>query len=135
MGRIDALWAGGDLVVADELYSANLAVNGEPSGPDDVKAVLGMFRTAFSDMSFEIKEQFAVGDLVVTRLEQSGTHTGPLESPLGVIPPTGRTFTIGGIEIHRIADGKVADAWAQFDLLGLYQALGALPAVLSSPST
>ncbi len=132
MDRIDELWGGGDLAAADELYAEDLVVNGRPVGLEGAKAVLTLYRTAFPDMSFEIQDQFVVGDRVVTRLQQSGTHTGPLESSIGMIAPTGKTFTIGGIEIHRIAGGKVAEAWVQFDMLGLFQALGALSASTTS---
>jgi predicted ester cyclase len=36
--------------------------------------------------------------------------------------------TATGIGIGRIADGRIAEAWAAYDALGLMQQLGALPA-------
>jgi predicted ester cyclase len=36
--------------------------------------------------------------------------------------------TVSGITIDRIADGKIQASWAQFDMLGLMQQLGAIPA-------
>ena len=123
MARIDALWGGGDLGAADHLYAEDLKVNDQPYGPDDVRATILRLRTAFPDMSFKIEQQFVVHDRVVTRLTQSGTHEGPLETPIGTIAPTGKRFTITGIEIHRIAGGKVAEAWVEFDMLGLLRQL------------
>ena len=110
MKRIDELWGGGDVAAADELYAQDLSVNGIPVGIEDVKAIIARMRTAFPDVRFELKDQFVAGDRVVTRMEQTGTHLGSWDSPIGTLEPTGRTFTISGIEIHRIADGKVAEA-------------------------
>ena len=43
------------------------------------------------------------------------------------IPPTGRQVTFAGVDFSHIVDGKVAEHWAQFDLLALMQQLGAAP--------
>ena len=37
-------------------------------------------------------------------------------------------MTISGIEIVRIANGRVVERWGQFDNLGMLQQMGALPA-------
>jgi predicted ester cyclase len=44
------------------------------------------------------------------------------------LPPTGKSITMTGIEIFRIEDGKVAELWAEANLIGLMQQLGAFPA-------
>ena len=62
-------------------------------------------------------------DLVVTRLRGRGTFTGEI---LG-IPPNGKLIEITGISIHRIANGKLVEHWANADLLGFMQQLGAIP--------
>jgi predicted ester cyclase len=45
------------------------------------------------------------------------------------MPPTGKQVTGSGISIHRIADGKIAEAWVNFDTLGMLQQLGVIPAM------
>ena len=37
------------------------------------------------------------------------------------VPPTGRPITVSEIYIYRIADGKIAERWGQWDALGLLQ--------------
>jgi predicted ester cyclase len=64
------------------------------------------------------------GDKVVVRVTARGTHQGQL---MGIVP-TGKHVAVTGIGIYRIADGKVAEAWVNRDLLGLLQQLGAFPA-------
>lgn len=53
------------------------------------------------------------------RVTWRGVHTGTF---LG-IPPTGRPFRVSGIGLFRIADGRVAERWLEFDGLGLLRQL------------
>jgi predicted ester cyclase len=62
---------------------------------------------------------------VVARLTQSGTHHGIF---LG-IPPTGKRVQVTGIEIFRLAGGKIVEHWNSYDDLGLFQQLGVLPPI------
>ena len=64
----------------------------------------------------------AEGDRVVVRWTAEGTHQGEL---LG-IPPTGKRLRFSGISIYRLAEGKVAEVWEEFDRLGLMQHLGVI---------
>jgi predicted ester cyclase len=43
------------------------------------------------------------------------------------VPATGRQITINGIDMSRVVDGKIAEHWAQFDIVGVMQQIGALP--------
>ena len=122
----------GDLDLADKLIAPN-AVNHDPAAPPDipggapgVKAVVTMLRSAFPGDHHTIEDLIAEGDKVVVRLIHSGTHQGTF---LG-LPPTGKHITNTSIHIFRFADGKLVEAWANQDDLGLMQQLGAIPAML-----
>jgi predicted ester cyclase len=67
----------------------------------------------------------AEGDLVVTRLRGRATFLGEC---LG-IPPNGKVVEITGISIHRVADGKLVEHWANIDSLSFMQQLGAIPSL------
>ena len=54
-----------------------------------------------------------------------GTHQGELMG----IPATGKQVIASGISILRVANGKIAEQWDNFDNLGMLQQLGALPAM------
>jgi predicted ester cyclase len=43
------------------------------------------------------------------------------------MPSTNKKATITGIEIYRIANGKIAERWGNFDQLGMLQQLGVVP--------
>ncbi len=70
----------------------------------------------------------AEGDKVVSRGSWTGTHTGPL----GNIPPTGKKVMVSGIDIIRVANGKIVEHWEATDSLGLLPQLGLIPGPAAS---
>ena len=101
-------------------HSAPVGAQGGIAG---AKQVACMFLAAFPDVRFTVEDLIAEGDRVVARLTQCGTHYGMF---LG-LPPTGKRVQITGIEIFRFAGGKIVEHWNNYDDLGLFQQLGALP--------
>jgi steroid delta-isomerase-like uncharacterized protein len=106
-------------------YVDHKAPPGTPSGPEGIAHVITMFRQAFPDLRFTIEDQVAEGDKVATRYTFRGTQQGELMG----IPPTGKQVSIGGISIYRITDGKMQQAWIEYDMLGLLQQLGVVPSM------
>jgi predicted ester cyclase len=43
------------------------------------------------------------------------------------IAPTGRRVSIAGMTIDRLADGKIAESWDNYDAMGMMQQLGVIP--------
>ena len=111
----------GDLAMVDELWIAGMLEEGKRS--------IVALRTAFPDYHRTIDAQIAEGDIVATRWTARGTHRGPFQSRIlgRTIPPSGRSFEAQGISMHRIADGRVAQAWVVGnDSAELLAQLGAL---------
>jgi predicted ester cyclase len=65
----------------------------------------------------------AEGDKVTMRYGWRATHQGELMG----IPATGKQVTTSGISILRVADGKIAEQWDNFDNLGMLQQIGVVP--------
>jgi hypothetical protein len=59
-------------------------------GPKELGRTVEVYATAFPDMHRELHAFYVVGDTVVVELALQGTHKGPLELPIGIIPPTGK---------------------------------------------
>jgi steroid delta-isomerase-like uncharacterized protein len=123
-------WNARDLDAFDEIIAPD-AVSHDPQdpfagvgGPEGARRSAEMYHAAYSDARFELHEQIAEGDLVVTRWTGKGTHDGEL---MGVAP-TGKWVEVDGIAIDRIADGRIVESWTCFDALGMMQQLGAIPA-------
>lgn len=126
------MWGAGDLSVADELYAPDyvdhVGRGPEPSrvvGVEGIKQAVRLFRTAFPDLQYVVEEEMAERDLVWTRFFASGTHLG---SFLGAAP-TGRTVTYTGMDLNRIADGRIVESWVNYDALALLQQVGLVPPI------
>ena len=115
-----------DLVdeLAVEDYVEHDPFPGQGDGRADLRARVELILAAMRPLQFEIQELVAEGDRVVARWVQQGTQSG---SFMG-IPPTGREYTMAGIDVHRLRDGRMAEHWHVVDLFGLLQQLGAIPA-------
>jgi steroid delta-isomerase-like uncharacterized protein len=117
----------GNLAAVDEVFSAdfvdNAAPPGLPAGPEGFKQLVTMYRTAFPDVQINIEDIVAEGDRVALRWTAKGTHLGELMG----IPATGKPVTVTGIDIDRIAGGKIAEHWGAFDQLGMMQQIGVVP--------
>src|SRR6266446_222601 len=59
-------------------------------GPKELGGTVEIYATAFPDMHRELYAVYVVADTVVVELALQGTRKGPLEMPLGMIPPTGK---------------------------------------------
>ncbi|SRR6266568_379677 len=79
--------------------------------------------TAFPDLHVTLEDLVIAGEKIVARVTYHATHTGDL----GGIPPTSKQVTWTGISILHFVDGKVVEDWANSDLLGLMQQIGAIP--------
>ncbi len=87
-----------------------------------MRQLAAMFYRAFPDLRVEVGHLLAEGDLVADHVTVSGTHQ---EEFMGVAA-TGKRVTFTGTNINRIADGKIAEHWGNFDNLGMMQQLGAI---------
>lgn len=124
-------WDQKNLVVANELIAATHVDHTPgsppalPPGPEGFKQFASIYFAAFPDLRLTIEDMVAEGDTVVTRWTSHATHAGNLMG----IPPTGKSTTVTGITINRIAGGKAVETWTNFDMLGLLQQIGAIPAM------
>ena len=122
------VWGRGDAAAIDELFAADVADHnafpGQPSGAEGVKQIVTLFRAAFPDLQITNEEILADGDRAVLRWSAQGTHEGELAG----IPATGKRVRMTGIDILRIAEGKVVERWGEYSSLELMQQLGVIPA-------
>jgi len=126
-------WANrGDSAVADELMATNLVFRNPPvaiNSLEDFKKLMATLHAAFPDSRFTIEDQIAQGDKAAVRWTLRGTHQGEFQGRR----PTGRTMTVTGINLFRIADGKIQEITVNMDLLGQAEQLGWLPPPLQPP--
>jgi steroid delta-isomerase-like uncharacterized protein len=123
----EEVFEAGQLDVADALVAPDCrdaADMQDRRGPERVKEVATMLRSAFPDQHWEIHDLIAEGDRVVMHSSISGTHTGLFMG----MPPAGRTFRdVHHIYIFTFRDGKIAEYRAVRDDVSLMRQLGAIP--------
>ena len=110
-----------DLLAEDGVIHGLVDGNGNPvTGLKAFHEFHNQFRGAFPDINVSVDDVIADGDRVVARCSVRGTHSG---DHLG-FAATDAPVNFDGIAIVRIKDGKIIEAWNQFDFLQMNKQLG-----------
>ncbi|WP_172283729.1 ester cyclase [Chryseobacterium sp. LAM-KRS1] len=102
----------GNVETFEELMDENFTNHSAPQGADNGKQGMintfnGILRPAMPDIQVTILQQVAEEDLVTTRKNISGTHTGNFMG----IAPSGKRISIDVIDIVRLKNGKYFEHW------------------------
>ncbi|MFC4549056.1 MULTISPECIES: ester cyclase [Halorussus] len=132
----EEVWEQKNYDAIDELVAEDYVLH-DPSMPEPVRGrdeyrEMAEMGASIVDGPIEIDQLLAMDDYVVSRWTQRGTHVGKM----GNVEPTNEEVTINGIDINRFEDGKLAETWAEVNLLNMLMQVGAIPADLfeSAPS-
>jgi predicted SnoaL-like aldol condensation-catalyzing enzyme len=117
----------GDLALVDEIFDPTFIDRSAPPGlPGDREGVrrgVDAFRRAFPDLHFELADEIADGDKVVSRIVARGT----MRDSLFGLPPTGKSAAWEQIHIIRLLDGRILEHWSLSDDMGMLRQLGLAP--------
>jgi steroid delta-isomerase-like uncharacterized protein len=124
---VDAFWNTGNVEIMPQIYHADYQGH-DPSGMHagdlaQFTATAKAVFAAFSDVKVVIHDLLVDGDKVTKRWTATSTHTGEFMG----IPASGNQVEFTGINIYRIADGKIIEAWSNSDTLTFMQGIGAVP--------
>ena len=115
-----------NLEALDNLIAPDIVIHGaDPSDPPGAERFKRNFRAliaAFPDFQIVVEDQIAEGDKVVVRWSDTGTHQGVFAG----VMPTGKPLLLTGIDILRIADGRIVERWSEYDMLSVLEELGAI---------
>jgi steroid delta-isomerase-like uncharacterized protein len=119
-GDLDALV---DMCHPDAVHS-----NGDVThrGAQGVRDLFKPVIDASSEREVQINNVVESGDTVVVEYIFRFKNTGPIASPRGTIPPTGRDVNLASIAIYELRDGKLAGSRGMYDGLALMTQLGLL---------
>jgi predicted ester cyclase len=101
----------GDSSIADAIIAEDFIDHSHPEmprGPEGVKHMLQRTNRAFTDISVRRTHMLFDGELVAFRFILSATHSGPL----GTIPASGKRIALEGMDLIRIAGGKMIELWS-----------------------
>jgi steroid delta-isomerase-like uncharacterized protein len=123
----EEVWNKGREEAIDELFSDEGIAHGlvgengqELRGPAEFISFFRKFRGAFPDIQVTIEDCITEGDKAAVRCRVQASHTG---EGLG-IAATGRPVEFEGMSIVRVREGKIVEAWNNFDFMSLNQQIG-----------
>ena len=91
----------------------------------------GWFRP-FPEVKVEMLNVIKSGDWEVMEAVGRGKHTGPIVTPEGEIPATGRTLDLRFVSIIRVRDGKIVEGRDYYDVASLMDQLGLTPEAMAT---
>jgi steroid delta-isomerase-like uncharacterized protein len=114
-----------ELMASGSVYDEK-ATGRSIQGADEIVQALQAWATAFPDATGNIMREIEAGDTAVIELVWRGTQTGPLETPNGPLPPSGRKVEFSACEVFTVKDGKVKSDTHYFDLMTMLTQIGAM---------
>jgi steroid delta-isomerase-like uncharacterized protein len=124
----DEVWNEGREATIDEMCAKEAVGHGQTHdgsdivGPDRFKEFWRAFRAAFTSMHVEIHQTIEQGEMAMARWTITMMHTGPFLN----LESTGKRITATGMSVQRFVDGKIVEAWDNWDQLGVMVQLGAV---------
>jgi predicted ester cyclase len=114
-----------NLTALGQFVSPTAINHSVPAGlPQDPSQFLGLHLGAFPDLTATVENLLMAGDKVIAVVSYHGTHQGAFMG----IAPTGKSITVMGINIFRIANGQVVEHWGLTDRVTALRQLGLVPA-------
>jgi steroid delta-isomerase-like uncharacterized protein len=111
-------------LVTDDIEATIIPFGQTFKGKEGFLQFMHGFKDAFPDMELKIDNQVIGDGQVVNEISTTVKHTGPLQTPAGVVPPTGKTVSFTVCEVWGIRDGKVASLRNYQDAASLMRQLG-----------
>ena len=125
----EEVWNQGRADAIDEMFDENGIAHGlsdDPAnpikGPTGFRPFHNVFREAFPNMMIVVEDVIAEDDKVAARCSVRAQHEGDFLGKAATQSPV--DFT--GIAIVRIYNGKIVEAWNNFDFMTLHKQVGLL---------
>jgi predicted ester cyclase len=104
---------------------------GRMDGKEAIREFVAGMHASFSDWKHDVSIE-AAGDLVVIEGKWNGTHSGPMPTPQGEIPPSGIRASVPFAGIARVSGDRLASVHNYFDTAGMMAQLGLTPAAATA---
>ena len=96
-------------------------------GADAYVTLCQGWKVALPDVRGTIRGAIATEDQVAQEILWEGTHTGPMETPGGTLPPSGAQISVEASLWLRFDGDKAREVHHYLDVLSLLQQIGAIP--------
>ena len=119
----------GAAVIADDCELVDVPSGSTFHGPEGYKQSMEGWLRAFPDGRIEITNLITADEWVIVEFTGRGTNTGPLQTPAGEVPPTGRTAEMALCDVVQVRDGRITRSRSYYDAATLLGQLGLMAEV------
>ena len=113
-------------LTSDSVYD-EVGTSRRLEGVDTIIEALHGWKEAMPDVKGTVTSSLTAGNTAVLEVSWTGTHTGPMATPSGTIPASGKQQTTRASWVLEVAGGKVKQSRQYFDMLSFMHQIGALP--------
>jgi steroid delta-isomerase-like uncharacterized protein len=109
---------------APDMILKTSAMSQASNGYEGIRTWLSNVFTSTPDHHLTFNEFYVDGNVIFTRWKATGTNTGPLSTPFGDVPATGRSSSISGLSFYRIENGLITEMEVVFNALEMLMQIG-----------
>jgi len=120
----DKNWANLKALITNDFVYDEVGTRRLVQGADQAIALWQGWASALPDSKATIENAYTMGDTVVLELTWRGTHKGPLPTPKGSIPPTGKAIELRSCVVCEMAEEKPKLQRQYFDMGTLLAQIG-----------
>lgn len=102
----------------------NVPTGEEFTGPEGMEQNYTNWDVPFPDGQCTNIQVYAGETFAVGRFLAAGQNKGPLSTPDGEIPPTGKEIAVMFCDVHELQDGKITSTYRYWDQATVNRALG-----------
>jgi steroid delta-isomerase-like uncharacterized protein len=129
LDKVLELWNKGNMALIPELYTVDCVATSSSTpvpfvGHEGIKQWIENSRTMMPDLVMAFPEIIAKPDKIAAVWTMTGTQTGPMATPGGMMPGTGRKINVTGLSIDYVKDGKITKEVVIFNALEMLMQLG-----------
>lgn len=123
----DADWDAFRAEVSDDVVYVESGTGRRIEGADAYLALCEGWKRALPDVRGTVRRAVEGDGVVAQEVTWTGTHDGPLPTPNGDIPATGRPVSVEATLWVDARDGRVSEVHHHLDVMALLAQIGAMP--------
>jgi ketosteroid isomerase-like protein len=116
-----------EALVSDDFELIDVGSGEKYSGRDGARKNAEGWLIPFADAEVELLNVVTSGDWAVAEAVGRGTHTGPMQTPMGEVAPTGRKMELHFCSVVKVQDGKIVEERDYYDAMTIANQLGLMP--------
>ena len=121
-------WAQFRAALAPDVIYQETGTGRRAESADAYVQLLQGWKQAFPDAIGTIRNVVAHGNTVVQELEWTGTQTGDMATPGGILPASGKQIAVLASLWYTIQGDTIQEVHHHLDIMTMLQQLGAIPA-------